>query len=305
MTKSDCEKNVVRVGRRPMMPMTKSRKSLSGTMGGEDALLTRKQAVVIKRPAVTKMDGMPQMASKMVSNAQTSTGSQMRSQQMSAQYATQGGMSQERRQQVNRMMAARKAQQNNVVTSQQTRMTSQEIKQQAITKALNRVANTEPAKSKTKVHFGFKRILLATFCAAVAVFAIVYFVNLNAPNISLKVAAMQSGIEAVYPAYVPRGYRLSDITSENGKVVLNFNNTEDEGSFTIIEEKSSWDSNALFSNYVKEEYGDSYTVIREQGLTLYVCGSNAAWVNGGVAYKIKTTVGSLSKKQIKSIAVSL
>ena len=59
------------------------------------------------------------------------------------------------------------------------------------------------------------------------------------------------------------------------------------------------------TNFVQDEYGENYTVIREQGLTIYVSGSNAAWVNGGVVYKIKTTSGSLTNKQIKSIATSL
>ena len=132
-----------------------------------------------------------------------------------------------------------------------------------------------------------------------------YFVNLNMPNVSLKVAAIQTGIEASYPAYIPRDYSLSDITSESGKVVLNFHNNTTGVMFTILEEKSSWDSNALASNYVQKEYGDNYTIVREQGLALYISGSDAAWVNGGICFKIKTVSGYLTKKQIKNIAASL
>lgn len=183
---------------------------------------------------------------------------------------------------------------------------AKELKDAAIAKALN-AASKEPAYKvkKKSVHFGFRRILLALVCTATAVFAIVYFVNLNTPNISIKVAAMQSGIDATYPSYVPRDFNLSDITSENGKITLNFKNNASGDSFSLIEEKSSWDSNALLNNYVKNEFSEDYVTIKEQGLTIYISGNNAAWVNGGIIYKIKATSGSLTKKQIKSIAVSL
>lgn len=209
------------------------------------------------------------------------------------------------------------------------KLTAKELKDQAIKKALEsaKKVNEEEAQPKMaamvtgktttakktkksglktkRAKFGAGRVMLALACAAAAVFAIVYFVNINMPDISLKVAAMQTGIEASYPSYVPRDYNLSDITSENGKITLNFRNAAAESAFTLVEEKSSWDSNALLSNFVKQAYGDNYTVVREQGLTIYVSGSNATWVNGGIVYKITTTSGSLTKKQIRSIAVSL
>ena len=73
----------------------------------------------------------------------------------------------------------------------------------------------------------------------------------------------------------------------------------------LTEEKSSWDTNALLNNYVRKEYKDDYSVIKEQGLTIYVSNSNATWVNGGIVYKLNAPANSLTKKQIKSIAVSL
>lgn len=208
------------------------------------------------------------------------------------------------------------------------KMTAKELKEQAIRQALvsaskpmeasnnskegklakaTKATNDKNSKKSnlSKAYFGFGRVMLAFGCAVVAVFAIVYFVNMSMPDLSLRVAAMQTGIEASYPSYVPRDYTLSDITSEDGKIVLNFKNSTDNSAFSIIEESSSWDSNALLTNYVQDAYGDDYTILREQGLTIYVNGSNACWVNGGVVYKLKTTQGTLTKKQIKSIAVSL
>lgn len=212
--------------------------------------------------------------------------------------------------------AAIEKMQSRATVTQVSKMTAKELKDQAIKKALadaSRTTDEEKSATKTKkvkkksvkVHFGLGRVVLALSCAAAAVFAIVYFVNLNMPDISMRVAAMQTGIDASYPSYVPRDYSLSDITSESGKVVLNFKNASTGDAFSLIEEQSSWDSNALLANFVKDEYGDNYTTVREQGLTIYVSGSDAAWVNGGVVYKIDTTAGSLTKKQINTIATSL
>lgn len=193
-----------------------------------------------------------------------------------------------------------------------SKMTAKELKDQAIKKALADAAKiTDDAKEEkstekvaTKMHFGIGRIMLAISCATAAVFAIVYFVNLNMPDISMRVAAMQTGIEASYPSYVPKEFSLSSISSEDGKVVLKFKDNSDK-EFTLIEENSSWDSNALLSNFVKTTYGDSYSIIREQGLTIYTNDKQAAWVNGGILYKIESSEGSLSKQQIRLIAVSL
>ena len=180
---------------------------------------------------------------------------------------------------------------------------AEELKNRAIEKALKNASKTKAPKEK--FHFGFGRVMLALGCTAAAVFAIVYFASLNMPDLSLKVASIQTGIDASYPSYIPRDFTLSDITSENGKVSMSFKNAGSNTDFSLVQEKSSWDSSALLNNFVKDTYGDNYTTIREQGLTLYVSGSNACWVNGGIVYKLTTNSGSLTKKQIKSIATSL
>lgn len=190
--------------------------------------------------------------------------------------------------------------------SQDTQATAKDLKDQAIKKALETAASHKgTSKKQKKMHFGFGRVLLAISCATAAVMAIVYFANLNMPDMSLQVAALQSGINASYPSYVPRDFSTSSITSSEGEVTLEFKNHSSGDTFSIKEEVSSWDSNALETNYVKEEFGENYTVVREQGLTIYISGSNAAWVSGGVVFKLDTTSGSLTNKQIKSIAVSM
>lgn len=211
----------------------------------------------------------------------------------------------------NAMVRARKM----VVQPQTHKVSAKELKDQAIRRALAVAAKDEQIEAKQmqkvkkekvgKIHFGFGRVMLALGCTAIAVFAIVYFVNLNMPDVSLKVAAMQTGINASYPSYVPRDFAVSSITSEKGEVTISFYNSKTDASFDLIEEKSYWDSSALLTNYVKDKYEDNYTAVREQGITLYISESDAAWVNGGVVYKIITKSGSLTNKQIRSIAVSL
>ena len=213
-------------------------------------------------------------------------------------------------------MQARQAQRQ----PQISKMTAQELKDQAIKKALASASATQaPAsalvkestrnssqkKATGKIKFGVGRVVLALSCAAAAVFAIAYFVNLNMPDISLRVAAMQTGIDAKYPGYVPNGYTISSITSENGKITLNFRNASEEKYFTLTEEKSVWDSSSLLTNYVKETFSGEYSTIREQGITLYTTNGKAAWVNGGLLYKLEFENNILSDKQIRSIAVSL
>ena len=211
---------------------------------------------------------------------------------------------------INRMNMMRSQQITNTRQGE-NKMTAKEIKDQAIQKALmsaatsEQTASTKKTKKLGKMHFGFGRVVLALSCAAAVAMAIVYFVNLNMPDISLRVAAMQTGINASYPGYVPRDYAVSSITSEDKRIVLDFKNSSEGNAFTLVEETSSWDSNALLNNYVKPEYGDNYKIIKEQGLTIYINGSNAAWVNGGVIYKITADNGVLTNKQICSIATSL
>ena len=195
-----------------------------------------------------------------------------------------------------------------LIIASPSKMSARELKERAIAKALSEAARPREEKvieRPMRTHFRWSRIIFAFACAAMAVFAIVYFVNLNSPDISLKVAAMQTGIDATYPSYVPRDYVLSDIASENGKITLSFKNPESNGAFSIVEEKSSWDSSALMNNFIQPEYGSDYEMIREQGLTLFISGNDAARINKGIVYKLKTTSGTLTKKQIKAIAVSL
>lgn len=149
-----------------------------------------------------------------------------------------------------------------------------------------------------------KRFALAFGVSTACVAAIAYFVTTNIPDISVRVAAMQTGVEASYPSYVPSDFSLDNIDSGDGKIILTFKTTSGR-SFSLIEEKSSWDSAALQRNYVQETWKDNYTTTHEQGITIFINEANAAWVNGGVLYKINADPGVLTKKQLRNIVTSM
>lgn len=180
------------------------------------------------------------------------------------------------------------------------------LKERAIKNALASAEKIQPepkATIKTHKKVSFPRIAFAVACVVIVLFGVGYLIKINIPNFSLRVAALQTGIEASYPAYVPSAYHLSEITSSDGQINIKFVNNTNDSYFEIYEEKSSWDSAALLNNYVKQHMANNYSTIRERGLTIYADATNAAWVDGGIVYKIVTSSNALTEKQLKDIAI--
>lgn len=191
-------------------------------------------------------------------------------------------------------------------------MTAQEMKDRAIQQALRKMnaMDAERGKdtfveAKRKKFWQGRKFAITSAVAVLSIAILGYLVYLNMPNISVRVAAMQSGIEKAYPSYIPMHYRLDGLVKEeNGRITMNFKGEEDK-TFKLTEEKTAWDSAAVLTNYVKKNWGGEYSIAKGQGLTIYVSGSNAAWVNGGVLYIIEDATGSLSSSDLHDIAVSL
>ena len=189
-------------------------------------------------------------------------------------------------------------------------MSAQELKDRAIQQALKRMSTVKEEADFDEVqpqkrHFWQKKSFAISAAMAMVVIALVgYLVYANLPDLSVRVAAMQSGISKAYPSFVPSNYRLDGLVKEeNGRITMAFKN--DNGKkFMLYEEKSGWDSAAVLSNYVQKEW-DDYTVTKGQGLTIYMSGSNAVWVNGGVFYSISDDSGTLTSNDLHDIAVSL
>ena len=148
-----------------------------------------------------------------------------------------------------------------------------------------------------------KKHLIFAVASSICCMGVLYAtLKFSMPDISAKVAAAQNG--ASYPSFVPRDFTARSASFQKNTFSLEFVGP-DKTRFTLDQEKLPWDSNALLNNYVKPTWGEQYDTIREQGLTIYMYQSNAAWVNGGTVYKLNTTSGSLGKKQLKNIITSL
>lgn len=195
---------------------------------------------------------------------------------------------------------------------QPERLTAQEMKDRAIQQALRKMNAMDAERgqdmlveAKRKKFWQGRKFAIASVVAVVSFALLGYLVYLNMPNISVRVAAIQTGIERAYPSYIPMNYRLDGLVKEeNGRITMNFKGNDDK-SFKLIEEKTAWDSAAVLTNYVKKNWGGEYSIAKGQGLTIYVAGSNAAWVNGGVLYIIEDASGSLTSSDLHDIAVSL
>lgn len=206
---------------------------------------------------------------------------------------------------------AEKAQQKQAVSKQQQQVAttgspkpSHVIKQEAIDKAITEAPDRQMAKKQQPKKKRSKFFSLASAGLALLLLG-GYFTYLNMPSLSVRVAAAQAGVDAGYPSYHPDGYSLNGpVAFSDGEVSLKFAANTGDHDFTIKQSKSSWDSSAVFENYVKEKAGENYLTYSERGLTIYTYGGNAAWVTDGILYTIEGDA-PLSGDQIRRIATSL
>lgn len=177
------------------------------------------------------------------------------------------------------------------------------IKEEAIAKAIKKASDTKQPKKPNyfKRHHRFINIF------SISIFIIIimgYITYLNMPNISVVVASNQAGIKAKYPEYIPDGYKISGpVSYQNGEVTINFHANTGSNEFLIKQSKSSWDSSAV-KNMVNKDSKGEFITTEERGLTIFTYDGNAAWVNGGIIYRIAGNA-LLSGDQVRRIAISL
>lgn len=188
-------------------------------------------------------------------------------------------------------------------------LSAKQIKERSLADALQK-APSHTSKDALKQHKTAKKsrgsrfMSLASASLALLVLA-GYFTYINMPNISVRVAAAQAGIDASYPSYRPSGYSLSGpIAYNTGQVSMKFAATGSNQSYTITQSRSNWDSSALEQNYAQAKWGDDYSTTQSNGLTIYRKGSEAAWVNGGILYTIAGDA-PLSNDQTTHLATSM
>lgn len=180
------------------------------------------------------------------------------------------------------------------------------LKQEVVTEALAKApshAAAHKAVKKTQSKKASRNFSIASASLALLLLG-GYFTYLNMPSLSVRVAAAQAGVQANYPSYHPDGYGRGVVAYQDGEVSVKFASNSGPQSFTITQEKTTWDSTAVKENFVNKNWGDNIDIVTEHGLTIYRKDSDAVWVNGGVLYKINGNA-PLSPKQIRDIAASM
>jgi hypothetical protein len=143
--------------------------------------------------------------------------------------------------------------------------------------------------------------------AAVAVAVVVmsgYVWLQNYPKLKLHSASSKAGFALTLPAYLPSSYSLSGpVEASNGHATISFKSPSAKDHLKITQRTTSWDSSSLRANVIDTKASD-YTSVNGQGLTIYLWGGNAAWVNHGIWYGIEGA-SNLSREQLLKIAYSL
>lgn len=183
-------------------------------------------------------------------------------------------------------------------------LSSRALKEKLIAEKLAETPKVEAPKKKS-----FFARQPRTLSIVMSSFALIvlggYMTYLNMPNLTVRVAAAQAGVAAKFPDYKPDGYRFNGpITYSSGEVAINFASNGGQGGYTIREQSSSWDSQAVYDNLVAKESDGSHITNSQGGLTVYTFENNAAWVNGGILYTIEGDA-PLSNDQLLRIAGSM
>lgn len=180
------------------------------------------------------------------------------------------------------------------------------IKQEAVINAMHATSSRKASHKLVKATPNKAHRILSVASASLALLLLGgYFTYLNMPNLSVRVAAVQAGINASYPSYRPDGYTLNGPVAYNdGEVSMKFAANAGPQNFTITQEKTTWDSTAVKENFVDKKWGDNIDIVTERGLTIYRKDGNAVWVNGGILYTINGDA-PLTPSQVRGIATSL
>lgn len=144
-----------------------------------------------------------------------------------------------------------------------------------------------------------------TVCLSLLVLA-GYLTYLSMPDLSMRIAAMQTGVNAKLPEYQPQGYALNGpVTYDDNKVTADYKAQFGNQAYAITQTSSEWDSRATLDNFVAKDSNDDYQIRSKQGLTIYTYGNKAVWINGGVLHVLKSNNAPLTSQQIERIAVSM
>jgi hypothetical protein len=133
-----------------------------------------------------------------------------------------------------------------------------------------------------------------------------FFAWQNVPQVSMRIAAAKTNINASVPSYTPPGFSFTGpINYTDREVSINFkSNNNDSRNFTITQEASTETSPSLAENNLASD--KSVQTSQVNGTTVYIYGeqNHATWVNHGVRYTIEDKA-DLNTEQILKIASGL
>ncbi len=175
-----------------------------------------------------------------------------------------------------------------------------DIFEKALAEAKSHEQTYEGARGKVRRR---RHILRYVTGSLIAVFLLGFLAYHNAPNLSMQVASYKAGLHAKFPAQQPLGFTFGYLDYQPGNVTINFT-SPDSRQFHITQKASSWDSQALLSNFVASA-NSAYKTYQQAGRTVYLLGNNTAtWVDSGVWYTVDGN-SSLSSKQLLELASSM
>ena len=186
-------------------------------------------------------------------------------------------------------------------------LSSRSLKEQLIAERLASVETTPSRAPKAKRALFSKQPKVASMVTASLAIMVFggYLTYLNMPGLSVRVAAAQADVAASFPDYSPDGYRFNGpVAYAPGQVAINFVANGGTSKYTVSEQKSTWDSQAVYDNIVAKAADDNYVTNSQQGLTIYTFKGEAAWVNKGILYTVHGDA-PLSNEQLLRIAGSL
>lgn len=189
-------------------------------------------------------------------------------------------------------------------------LSSRALKEQLIAERLASVeapqGHTATSQRKKRSLFTRQPRVASLITASFAVMVLGgYLTYLNMPGLSVRVAAAQADVAATFPDYHPDGYRFTGpVAFAPGQVAITFEANGGTTGYTVTEQKSSWDSQAVYDNIVANVDNGNYVTNSQQGLTIYTFNGEAAWVNKGILYTVNGDA-PLSNDQLLRIASSL
>lgn len=155
---------------------------------------------------------------------------------------------------------------------------------------------------KQKIHIPSPKSMATAGLAALLLGG--FFAYQHIPLVAMQVAERRAGIDAKLPGAVA-GYGISGpIQYSPGQITISFKSNTDDRAYKLVQRSSSWNSEALKSNFVALK-DTTFETILSKGRTVYLYGKgNATWVDGGVWYSFEGN-DNLAPEQILAVTASL